>query len=304
MSPLSRRKSTSIRGRGHTHARACWWKDAVESYGCHRRRGRDRPAARGAGVAAGQASLSAIDTAYTQDFNTLASTGQSDVVPLGWAFSEMGMNANTTYTAGTGSNNAGDTYSFGSTGSSERAFGSLLSGSLIPVIGVAFTNNTGATISSLDVAYAGEQWRLGQSGRGADRLDFEYNLSATSLTQASGWVGCQLADFSSPVTVGTVGALDGNASANRTALSGDDHGPLDRAGQTFWLRWADFNVSGSDDGLAHRRLLADASRRPHDLGRRCDRHRGGLRHHDGELCRVARHAGAHRWSHVRHRDLG
>jgi hypothetical protein len=69
----------------------------------------------GAGVAAGQASLSAIDTAYTQDFNTLASTGQSDVVPLGWAFSELGTNANTTYTAGTGSNNAGDTYSFGST---------------------------------------------------------------------------------------------------------------------------------------------------------------------------------------------
>ena len=53
------------------------------------------------------------------------------MVPLGWAFSELGTNANTTYTAGTGSNNAGDTYSFGSTGSSERAFGSLLSGSLI-----------------------------------------------------------------------------------------------------------------------------------------------------------------------------
>jgi hypothetical protein len=63
---------------------------------------------------------------------------------------------------------------------------------------VAFTNNTGATISSLDVAYAGEQWRLGQSGRGADRLDFEYNLSATSLTQASGWVDVNSLDFSSP----------------------------------------------------------------------------------------------------------
>lgn len=213
----------------------------------------------GAGVAAGQASLSAIDTAYTQDFNTLASTGQSDVVPLGWAFSELGTNANTTYTAGTGSSNAGDTYSFGSTGSSERAFGSLLSGSLIPMIGVAFTNNTGATISSLDVAYAGEQWRLGQSGRGPDRLDFEYNLSATSLTQASGWVDVNSLDFSSPVTVGTVGALDGNASANRTALSGTITGLSIAPGQTFWLRWADFNVSGSDDGLA----IDDFSLTPH-----------------------------------------
>ena len=213
----------------------------------------------GAGVAAGQASLSAIDSAYTQDFNTLASTGQSDVVPVGWAFSEVGTNANTTYTAGTGSNNAGDTYSLGSSGSSERAFGSLLSGSLIPTIGVSFINNTGATISSLDVAYTGEQWRLGQSGRGADRLDFEYNLNATSLTQASGWVDVNSLDFFSPVTVGTVGALDGNASANRTALSGTITGLSIAPGQTFWLRWADFNVSGSDDGLA----IDDFSLTPH-----------------------------------------
>ena len=35
-----------------------------------------------------------------------------------------------TYTAGTGSGTAGDTYSFGAAGSAERAFGTLLSGSL------------------------------------------------------------------------------------------------------------------------------------------------------------------------------
>src|SRR5262245_26265777 len=204
----------------------------------------------GAGVAAGQISLTAIDTAYTQDFATLAATGQSSAVPTGWAFVELGTNANTTYTAGTGSSNAGDTYSFGASGSTERAFGSLLSGSLIPTNGVSFTNDTGSTISSLDVAYTGEQWRLGQSGRGADRLDFEYNLNATSLTQASGWVDVDSLDFSSPVTVGTVGALDGNAAGNRTPLAATISGLSIVPGQTFWLRWADFNVTGSDDGLA------------------------------------------------------
>jgi hypothetical protein len=83
----------------------------------------------GAGAAAGQTSLSAIDAPYTQDFDTLASTGQSDVLPTGWALAEAGSSANNDgrYTAGTGSSNAGDTYSFGSAGSSERAFGSLLS---------------------------------------------------------------------------------------------------------------------------------------------------------------------------------
>ena len=204
----------------------------------------------GAGVAAGQINLTAIDTAYTQDFDTLAATGQSSVVPTGWAFVELGTNANTTYTAGTGSSNAGDTYSFGAAGSTERAFGSLLSGSLIPTIGVSFTNDTGSTISSLDVAYTGEQWRLGQSGRGDDRLDFEYNLNATGLTQASGWVDVDSLDFSSPVTVGTVGALDGNAAGNRTPVAATINGLSIVPGQTFWLRWADFNVTGSDDGLA------------------------------------------------------
>jgi ABC-type phosphate transport system substrate-binding protein len=58
----------------------------------------------GAGTAAGQSSLTAIDTAYTQDFNTLASSGQSDVLPNGWALAEAGSSANNNgrYTAGTG----------------------------------------------------------------------------------------------------------------------------------------------------------------------------------------------------------
>jgi hypothetical protein len=215
----------------------------------------------GAGTAAGQSSLTAIDSAYTQDFDTLASSGQSDVLPTGWAPAEAGSSANNDgrYTAGTGSNNAGDTYSFGSSGSSERASGSLLSGTLIPMIGAAFTNDTGQTISSLDIGYAGEQWRLGTSGRGPDRLDFEYNLTATSLSTASGWVDVNALDFSSPVTIGTVGALDGNAAANRTPVTGTITGLSIAPGQTFWVRWADFNVTGSDDGLG----IDDFSLTPH-----------------------------------------
>ena len=60
--------------------------------------------------AGGPASLTAPDTAYEQDFDTLASSGTSGVLPTGWAFAERGSNANTTYTAGNGGGNAGDTY--------------------------------------------------------------------------------------------------------------------------------------------------------------------------------------------------
>ena len=111
----------------------------------------------------------------TEDFNSLASSGTSSATPTGWGFSESGTNANTTYTAGTGSSNTGDTYSFGT--NSDRALGGLQSGSLVPTIGAAFVNNTGTTITSLTITYTGEQWRLGATGR-TDRLDFQYSTYA------------------------------------------------------------------------------------------------------------------------------
>ncbi len=79
-------------------------------------------------------SISAIGAAITQNFDTLASTGTSSTVPAGWYFNEVGTAANTLYTAGSGSGTSGDTYSFGVTASTERAFGTLLSGSNTPTI--------------------------------------------------------------------------------------------------------------------------------------------------------------------------
>src|SRR5258705_6232139 len=111
---------------------------------------------------AGSISLLTIGTPYSETFDTLASSGTSSSVPNGWAFSETGTNANTTYTAGTGSSTTGDTYSFGATGSTERAFGTLLSGALVPRIGAQFTNNTGSVVTSLTMAYTGEMLPLRQ----------------------------------------------------------------------------------------------------------------------------------------------
>src|ERR1043165_7717035 len=92
------------------------------------------PIAHATTTGAGSVSLSTNGSAYTQDFDTLANAGTSGTLPTGWYFDETGTNANTLYTAGTGSANSGDTYSFGASGSSERAFGTLLSGSLTSVI--------------------------------------------------------------------------------------------------------------------------------------------------------------------------
>jgi len=192
-------------------------------------------------------SLSSLGVPYTQDFNTLASSGTGSTLPTGWTFLEVGSNANGLYTAGTGSSNTGDTYSFGPSGSSERALGGLRSSNLIPLFGVEFRNDTGSTIASLAIAYTGEQWRLGNTGR-VDRLDFQYSMDATSLTTGT-WQDFDALDFTSPSTSGSTGARNGNDPANRTLLSATL--PLTvPAGGTFRLRWMDFDATGADDGLA------------------------------------------------------
>ena len=137
-----------------------------------------------------------LSSSYSQNFDTLAATGTSSTLPDGWVFAESGTNANTLYTAGTGSGNAGDTYSFGAAGTTDRALGTLQSGSLIPAFGASFVNTTGNALSSLDISYVGEFWRLGTTGR-ADRLDFQYSLDATALGTGT-WVDIDALDFSTP----------------------------------------------------------------------------------------------------------
>ena len=194
------------------------------------------------------AAITLTGTTYTENFDTLANTGTSSTLPSGWEFAETGTAVNTTYTAGTGSGTAGDTYSFGSAGSTDRALGGLQSGSLNPTFGASFTNTTGTAISSLLVSYTGEQWRLGALNR-ADRIDFQYSLNATSLTTGT-WIDVDILDFTAPATTGTLGALDGNLAANRTAISGTINSLSIANGATFYLRWTDLNATGSDDGLA------------------------------------------------------
>jgi hypothetical protein len=194
-----------------------------------------------------QVSLTNLGSAYTQNFDGLASSSSSSVVPSGWAFSEAGTGFNSLYSVGTGSGNSGDTYSFGAASNGERAFGTLLSGSVNSTLGASFTNGTGSTITSLDISYFGEQWRLGATTR-VDRLNFEYSLDATSLTTGN-WTAVTALNFVAPVTTGALGALDGNSTANRTSVSSNIGSLSIAVGGTVWIRWTDFNATGSDDGL-------------------------------------------------------
>lgn len=196
----------------------------------------------------GQVSITALGTSVSENFNSLANSGTTNsTVPAGWAFLETGSNGNTTYAAGIGSDNGGNTYSFGAMSATDRAFGGLRSGSVIPAIGASFINNTGQTITRLVVRYTGEQWRLGATGRN-DRIDFQYSINASSLSTGT-WTDFDNLDFIAPNSTGTVGAFDGNNAANRTTISAVITGLTITNGSTFWIRWNDFDATGSDDGL-------------------------------------------------------
>ncbi len=194
--------------------------------------------------------INAVDVAVAEDFDGLATSGTTNALDLpGWAMVESGGGGrdNDLYGADNGASNSGDTYSYGAPGASDRALGGLRSGSLDPVFGACYTNNTGGVIEALDIAYTGEQWRLGTAGR-ADQLLFEYSLDATGHGDGA-WSGVAALDFSSPSTT-TTGALDGNDAANRSLRSGSIGSLSVAPGASVWIRWNDFNASGADDGLA------------------------------------------------------
>src|SRR5436853_282338 len=92
----------------------------------------------------------------TQNFDTLSnSTSPSSLLPTGWYLTETGTGAaaDGLYVVGTGSGNGGGAYSFGSASATDRALGSLGSGTVTPIqYGAQFTNNTGAVISSITIS--------------------------------------------------------------------------------------------------------------------------------------------------------
>ncbi len=200
-----------------------------------------------AGIA--QVSITSLATPYNQNFDgSLASTGTTgSTLPAGWLFSESGTNANTTYGIDNGASNTGNTFSYGTTGSADRAFGGLRSGNLVPTIGVGFTNNSGNTITSISVNYYGERWRAGATSR-VDSLLFQYSTTATGIATGT-FTSVNQLSYGVPGAT-AITALDGNATANRTNIMYTITGLSIPNGTTFYFRWNDYDATGADDGLA------------------------------------------------------
>ncbi|MCU0468402.1 MAG: hypothetical protein MUF58_07355 [Arcicella sp.] len=203
-------------------------------------------------------------TTYSQDFNTLPSSGTAtwanNTTLTGWyvvknsagQIASIGVNAGSTTTAGF--------YSFGSASSTDRAIGVAITNAYAPAgTGVAYglriRNQTGTPLASITVSYTGEQWR--KDNTVVQKLTFAYKtgsnlttIDSTSLT-GSGFTANTALDFSSPIITSGGAALDGNAPANRTTISNVTiifPTPV-AVGQEIMLKWFDTNDSGNDHQL-------------------------------------------------------
>jgi len=202
--------------------------------------------------------------AYVQDFNTLPASGTFTFTgngpfafadaPIGasglggWSFANYGgSGANALFRVEAGTGTSGSVYSYGAASATDRALGSLASGTTISRFGVTLVNNTGLTITQFTLGYTGEEWRRGNAA--ANTLTFEYALDPTNLNTGA-FTAAPALNFTAPNTAGSNTALDGNSSANRAAVSGTVTGLSWAPGQTLVLRWTDVNDAGSDDGLS------------------------------------------------------
>jgi hypothetical protein len=195
------------------------------------------------------AQLSGVN--FSEKFNTLATSGSNHQLPNGFEFAFNESPGNLTYTSDNGSSSNGETYSYGSTGSSDRALGELTSASVQSTIGACFVNNTNHPFTSLVIGYTGEEWRLGAADGTVDRLDFQFSTSAGATLTTGTYLNVDALDFTTPANSGA-GAKDGNAAANRTVfapLAITPSAPI-QPEQTFYVRWLPSNISGANDGLA------------------------------------------------------
>lgn len=194
------------------------------------------------------AQLSGVN--FSENFNSLPTSGSSNTsVPSEFHFVEAGAGGTLTFAADNGSNSAADTYSYGTTGSTDRALGEITSSTVQTTIGACFVNNTNHAIASFFIGYTGEEWRLAATGT-IDRLDFQYSKDATSLNSGT-YIDVDELDFATPDNV-TPGAKNGNTAHTVFAPFAITPASPIQPEATFYIRWLPLLVSGTNtnDGLA------------------------------------------------------
>ena len=200
--------------------------------------------------------INSFNTYYRQNFDSLSKAyspnASFSTLPKGWYAHEEGSGADNTYKAAYGEFAGGNIYSWGDSLSSERALGSIGSGSVTESeYGAAWINMTGQLVNNVEINFMGEMWRQGRPGRasGPDTLHFSYATHALNIDSGNYQIFAPLS-FYAPVTTGVLStAMNGNLPANRKLVTGTISSLNLQPGDTLWIRWRDFDSESFDDGL-------------------------------------------------------
>ena len=193
------------------------------------------------------ANITYVTTGFGQGPYYLSTPPMSATSIDGWQIANQ-LSGDVKWTVDAGAATAGSAYSFGTGVTTERSLGAISSGTVVPAFGAVLVNNSTGPLSDVTITFVGEQWKY--AGFVPGTLTFEYQIGGSDILTGT-FTPVNGLNFTSPITTGLVGALDGNLPANRTAvnysftLSGNW-----LPGQTLAIHWKDFNDSGSDDALA------------------------------------------------------
>ncbi|MBB6372027.1 T9SS type A sorting domain-containing protein [Chryseobacterium shigense] len=193
-----------------------------------------------------QVSLTATGVAYTENFDGMAAT---TTLPANWnavrAAGTGTIGQALTLIVSNGSSNTGGVHNIGLT-PTDRSLGMLASNATVAAVGVSLVNNTGSAITQLSVSYVGRQWRTSDNSAVNEVVSFGYSLNATSLTTGT-WSPVTALDFNEILTSSTTAAqVDGTLPANSVNKSAVITGLNIPNGATFWIRFADDNLTGTD----------------------------------------------------------
>ena len=215
---------------------------------------------------------------YTQNFDSMSNAPSSSTYTWtdnatpgleGWYASRAYVSGTTSafgpfawpsYRVSDGSLNNGGLYSYGTIGSTDRALGSLSSGTpKTNAFGVLIQNDTGSAVDNILISYTGEQWRNGGNTT-AQALAFSYSTTSSSFwvagaldtapAGADSWIAFNTLSFVSPTVGAAATALDGNNAANQVQFSNVLlTGVTLNPGDSIFLRWVDIDDSGNDHGF-------------------------------------------------------
>jgi hypothetical protein len=201
-------------------------------------------------------STSATGTTQPATFST--TTGVQVAVPAsgGWEatrFAGTGSSA-MPYVADHGVSNTGGIHSYGPQSGSDRALGSLASGTNHPAYGLEIVNNTNGVQFEVRISFTQENWRTSTTTINTIQASYATSdtagVTSSNFLTATGFTDVNTLDLVGPPTVTTNGALDGNLAINQAARSAIITGLSIDPGQSFFLRFQDADDVGSDAGLA------------------------------------------------------